>query len=234
VVAGKDLSRLGTHVLSGLIEAAVRAGDLETALAAFERLTVRAEAADSLWSRGLLARSRALLAPDDAAEALFTEAEDHLAEAGMAADEARAYLLHGEWLRRRRRRTDAIAPLSRALEMFSAMDVPAFADRASIEIQAALASPRAQTAGRLSGLTPQERQVAQMAAQGATNREIAAARYISESTVAYHLQKIYRKLDITSRRQLTRLLAGQAADSCSASSPEGAADPAGGSRIHSG
>jgi DNA-binding CsgD family transcriptional regulator len=118
--------------------------------------------------------------------------------------------------------------------MFSAMGAPAFANRASIEIQAALASPRARTGGRLPGLTPQERQVAQMVAQGATNREIATARYISESTVAYHLQKIYRKLDITSRRQLIRLLADPAADSCSASSPGGAADPARGSRIRSG
>jgi DNA-binding CsgD family transcriptional regulator len=209
IVFDHDPPGLGSNILPDLVEAAVRSGDHDTAVAAFGRLTERAGAAGSPWAKGLLARCAALLGPEDDAGASFAAAARHLAAAGMPLDQARTHLLHGEWLRRRYRRTDALDQLRRAHEMFTTMGATAFAERARAEIGAASARPRSHVAGRLPSLTPQEEQVARMATRGATNREIAAALYLSEATVAYHLQKAYRKFGITSRRQLVPLLASR-------------------------
>lgn len=196
----------GNRMLPNLIEAAVRAGDHPTARTALARLSERATASGTPWALGVLARSRALLAADTDADALYRESAGHLAATGLATELARTHLLHGEWLRRRLRRTEARVQLRLAHDAFTDMGAAAFAERARVELLATgqRARPRAGTPDL--DLTPQEARVATLAAQGATNAEIATRLFITASTVEYHLNKIFRKLDITSRRQLARTL----------------------------
>jgi RNA polymerase sigma factor (sigma-70 family) len=109
-------------------------------------------------------------------------------------------------LPRQPRRTDARKELRIAHEMFSDFGMEAFAERARVELQATGERARKRTAETLDQLTPQESQVSRLAAQGNTNREIAAQLFISPSTVEYHLRKAFRKLDVKSRRQLANRL----------------------------
>ncbi|MET7419811.1 AAA family ATPase [Dactylosporangium sp. NPDC005555] len=196
----------GNRMLPNLIEAAVRAGDPGTAQAALARLSERATASGTPWALGVLARSRALLAADTEAEALYHQAAGHLTGTTLATELARTHLLHGEWLRRRKRRTEARAALRTAHDAFVAMGAGAFADRARTELSATGQRARARTDAAARELTPQESQVAALAAQRATNAEIATRLFITTSTVEYHLNKIFRKLDVTSRRHLTQAL----------------------------
>jgi RNA polymerase sigma factor (sigma-70 family) len=189
-----------------LIEAAVRAGTPGVADAAVRRLVDTAAASGTDWALGIAARSRALLLDAQDAEDLYVEAIARLARSRMAVDLARAHLLYGEWLRRERRRVDARKELRVAHDLFSAFGTEAFAERARIELQATGEHARKRTPETIDQLTPQELQIARLAAQGNTNREIAAQLFISPSTVEYHLRKAFRKLDVKSRTQLARHL----------------------------
>jgi predicted ATPase len=151
---------------------------------------------------GVEARSRALLHRGEAAEALYREAIDRLQPTRLRVDLARAHLLYGEWLRRQRRRLDARKELRVADERFSDFGMEAFAERARVELQATGERARKRTVDTLDQLTPQEAQIARLAAQGSTNREIAAQLFISPSTVEYHLRKAFRKLHVKTRTQL--------------------------------
>jgi DNA-binding CsgD family transcriptional regulator len=197
----------GSQVLPELIEAAVRSGDDALATAALERLTERAEASGTPWALGLLSRSQGIRSSGAEADPHFLFALDLLGHANRPLDLARAHLLYGECLRRDRRLTEARGHLERAYEMFATMGVDGFIERTSAELRAAGGQSRPRVRSGTSGLTPQEAHVARLAATGATNREIAAQTYISQATVAYHLSKAYRKLQVTSRRQLASALA---------------------------
>jgi DNA-binding CsgD family transcriptional regulator len=189
-----------------LIEAAVRAGTPDLATETDRRLTERSQASGTDWALGIAARSHALLADDGCAEDLYREAIDRLGGTRIATDLARAHLLYGEWLRRQRRRTDARKELRIAYEKFADFGMEAFAERARVELQATGERARRRTVETLDELTPQESQVSRLAAQGRTNREIAAQLFISPSTVEYHLRKAFRKLDVKSRTQLANRL----------------------------
>ena len=192
--------------LTELIEAAVRSGQQERAHRAFERVQETTRAAGTDWALGIEARSRALLSDGDDAEALYEEAITRLGRTSIRVQLARTHLLYGEWLRRKRRRLDARAQLRIAHELFRGFGVEAFAERARLELQATGERARKRTVETLDDLTPQEAQVARLAATGDTNREIAARLFISPSTVEYHLRKAFRKLDIKSRTQLAARL----------------------------
>jgi DNA-binding CsgD family transcriptional regulator len=149
------------------------------------------------------ARIRALAAtdPDD----LYQESIVHFGKTQLRIELARSRLLYGEWLRRERRRLDARVELRAALRLFRELGVEAFGDRAQIELEATGERVRPRAADSEAALTAQESQVARLAAQGLTNREIAARLFIGESTVEYHLVKVFRKLDVRSRTQLAHL-----------------------------
>jgi len=202
----EDPTLTGTIVLPDYIEAAIRSGEPAAAEAAFERLSTRVLASGTGLALGLLARSGALLADDAEAEHLYAEAIDHLQRCPSAPQLARAHLLYGEWLRRRRRRRHARAQLRAAHEMFDAMGAEAFAERARVELLATGEHVRRRTIETRDELTPQEERIARLAAAGASNQEIAAQLFISSSTVAYHLRKVFRKLDVSHRTQLVHAI----------------------------
>ena len=188
--------------LTELIEAAVRCDQPERARLAFERVQETTRAAGTDWALGIEARMRALLSDGDDADELYRESISKLARTRIRVQLARTHLLYGEWLRRQRRRLDAREQLRTAHEFFRDAGVEAFAERARLELEATGERARKRTVATLDELTPQETQVARLAAQGETNREIAARLFISASTVEYHLRKAFRKLGVKSRTQL--------------------------------
>ena len=202
VVGYAELALPVNWVMPELIEAAVRAGSHELAAETDRHLTDRSRASGTDWALGIAARSHALLADDEHAEDLYAEAIERLGRTRVRIDLARAHLLYGEWLRRQPRRADARKQLRIAHEMFTEFGMEAFAERARIELQASGEHARKRTVETQDQLTPQESQVCRLAAQGNTNREIAAQLFISPHTVEYHLRKAFRKLDIKSRAQL--------------------------------
>ena len=202
-----DPPGFGNRILPEIVEAGIRGGDRTAAEAALARLTDRATASATPWALGVLARSTALMASDADAETHYGEAIKQLSRTAMRTELARAHLLYGEWLRRRKRRRDAQVQLRTAYDMFTAMGAVAFADRTGAERRATgEASQAAPRVHNPFGLTPQESQVARQAGAGATNAEIATRLFITTSTVEYHLSKVFRKLGITSRRQLAGAL----------------------------
>jgi len=188
------------------IEAARRTGDVADAATALEKFAVVAEASRTDWSLGVLARCRALTTDDTDAEDHFLQALHHLGRTACRLDHARACLLYGEWLRRRKRLTDARTRLVEAHEIFDALGAARFADRAARESEAAGAVVDVRRPATSSVLTPQEAQVARLAGQGLTNGEIAARMFLSPRTVEYHLAKTFTKLRITSRHQIHEVL----------------------------
>jgi DNA-binding CsgD family transcriptional regulator len=203
----EDPPGFGNRILPEIVEAGARGGDHRTAHAALGRLADRATASGTPWALGMLARSCALLAHDTDAEKFYSAAIGHLAGTAVRTELARAHLLYAEWLRRQKRRNDARAQLRTAQGMFDAMGAAAFARRTRAELLAA--GDRTRQPARRPGLdlTPQEAQVSRLAAAGATNAEIATHLFLTASTVEYHLSKVFRKLGITSRRQLRAALA---------------------------
>jgi ATP/maltotriose-dependent transcriptional regulator MalT len=197
---------LATFALPELIEAAARSYDRRTAASALDELAARTIPSGTDWGLGMLARSRALLADDAEAESLYREAIERLAESRALPQLARAHLLYGEWLRRQRRRRNAREHLRRAEGMFVAMGAKTFATRTRHELEATgeHVGPREQPPTEV--LTPQEARIADLVATGASNPEIGAQLFISPRTVEYHLHKIFGKLGVSSRVELTRVL----------------------------
>ena len=191
-------------VMAEVIEAAVRAGTPELAVDTHRRLVTSTRVSATDWGLGIAARSQALLTDGKPAEKLYIEAIERLGRTRIAIDVARAHLLYGEWLRRERRRIDARNELRVAHELLSGFGMEAFAERARVELEATGERARKRTTDTLDELTPQEAQIARLAGQGGTNREIAAQLFISTSTVEYHLHKAFRKLGVKSRAQLAR------------------------------
>jgi DNA-binding CsgD family transcriptional regulator len=195
------------RVGADLIEAAVRAGQREVAAVTLADFEPHALACETPWARGLLERSRALLAADADAEPHYRAAITELEATWIRTELARSHLVYGEWLRTQRGRDDdARVELSIADEMFRAMGAHAFVrrTRAALGVGGDEVAEPHRAAGE--DLTPHEMEIAQLAAAGATNAEIAAQMFVSASTVDYHLRKVFRKLGLTSRRDLAPAL----------------------------
>jgi DNA-binding CsgD family transcriptional regulator len=188
--------------LPELVEAAIRADEPERAAVALHHLSSRADAAGTAWALGLAACAQALTTSGTAAEQRYREAIEQLHVCRMVAHLGRAHLLYGEWLRREGRRQDAREQLRSAHELFLDMGAEAFAARAARELRATGEHPRKRTAQPIDALTAQELHIAKLVATGATSREVGAQLYLSPRTIEAHLRSIFRKLEITSRRQL--------------------------------
>ncbi len=188
--------------LPELIEAASRTGKTRLAADAFESLTEATSVADTDWGLGIHARSRALLSEGREAEDSYREAIERLNRTRFRSEPARAHLLYGEWLRREGRRTDARTQLYAAHEMFAAIGMEGFAERARRELLATGETVRKTAVDSLADLTPQEAQIANLARDGYSNQEIASRLFISPRTVEWHLGNVFAKLGITSRKDL--------------------------------
>jgi DNA-binding CsgD family transcriptional regulator len=188
--------------LAELVEAATRSGQPELAAAALPRLEQRTHAAGTDWALGVLARSRALMSDGAIADALYREAIERLERTRMRVELARARLVYGEWLRREHRRGEARGQLRVAYDMFATIGAQAFAHRARGELLAIGDTVRERAADAQESLTPQEAQIARLAAHGQTNPEIGAQLFISPRTVEYHLRKVFGKLGVSSRKDL--------------------------------
>jgi DNA-binding CsgD family transcriptional regulator len=199
-----DLGLFGWSLVE-LIEAGVRSGATDASVAALDRLSERTQASGTDWALGIEAGSRALLSEGQDAEPLYREAVDRLARTRGMVHLARARLQYGEWLRRENRRVDAREQLRAAHEMFSDIGADGFAERASHELLATGETARKRTDDARGVLTPQEAHIARLARDGLSNPEIGAQLFISPRTVQYHLRKVFLKLDITSRNQLSRV-----------------------------
>jgi DNA-binding CsgD family transcriptional regulator len=196
----------GSLLLPELAEAAARTADRALLESVLEWLSERTRVISSRWATGIEARVRALLSEGEIAESLYRQSIADLSGTRLRLELARTHLLYGEWLRRERRRLDARTHLRTALEAFTNMGTEAFARRAERELLATGERARKRTVDTLDQLTPQETQISRLAAEGHTNREIAARLFISASTVEYHLRKAFRKLDVKSRTQLASRL----------------------------
>jgi DNA-binding CsgD family transcriptional regulator len=203
---------ISMRALPELIEAATRTGQTRLAAGALARLAEATSVGQSDWGQGIYARSRALLCEGEDAEGGYREAVDRLSRTGFRPELARAHLLYGEWLRRERRRADARAQLRTAHEMFAAIGMQVFAERARRELRATGETARTRAATTHDELTPQEAQIARLARSGLSNPEIAAQLFLSPRTIQYHLGNIFAKLGITSRRQLRQALPGSGRD----------------------
>jgi len=193
-----DLGPAGLS-LPELVEAAVRCGEPGTAAAALESLTECTEASATASGLGIAAYARGLVT---GVEDHYREAIERLQDGPLLPYRARAHLLYGEWLRREGRRRDCRQHLRTAHDLLSGAGLEAFARRAADELRATGERARSRSGRTSDQLTMQEMSIARLVATGETSNEVAARLFLSRRTVDAHLRNIFRKLGITSRRQL--------------------------------
>jgi DNA-binding CsgD family transcriptional regulator len=157
-------------------------------------------------SRVVPACALALTAPPEEAVELLERSVTLLAASPARLEHTRALVALGSAFRRVNRRSDAREPLRQALDQAQRGGMRLLADRARHELQAAGARPRRTALTGIDSLTPSERQVADLAAQGHANREIAQRLYVTRRTVETHLTHAYGKLGVSSRSDLVELL----------------------------
>jgi DNA-binding CsgD family transcriptional regulator len=193
-----------TWIASELIESAARSGRPERAARAVEDLREMASAVRTDWVLGVETRCRALLADGEMAESLYRRSIAHLQRTRRPMELGRSRLAYGEWLRRRGRRIDARQQLRPAREIFAGFGSVAFTDRATRELAATgeTVHKHSSDVDTRSDLTVRESQIARLAAEGLSNREIGQQLFISHRTVGYHLAKVFSKLDVNNRALL--------------------------------
>ncbi|MEV5966719.1 AAA family ATPase [Kribbella sp. NPDC051952] len=186
-----------------LVEVYLRLGRSDDADETAREYAVLAEAKGQPWSLARAARARALV---DESETDFERALLWHAETLDVFELARTRLAYGGWLRRKRRRVDARLQLREAVAAFDALGAADWADQAAAELKATGETARRRVPSTVDELTPQERQIAVLLADGQSIREAAARLFLSPKTVEYHLRKVYAKLGIHSRAELAEHL----------------------------
>jgi DNA-binding CsgD family transcriptional regulator len=195
------------RALFEIVEAATRTGDRAVAEEALEHLRdVTRPVADSEWARAMVALTEAQLREGEAAEALHREAIERYERLRVPMLVGRAQLLYGELLLRADRRDDARERLRAAHAVLSRCGMLGFAERAARELATVGETLRVRTPGAVRQLTDQELNVARLAREGLTNRDIGARLFISARTAEYHLRKVFVKLGISSRSELRTAL----------------------------
>jgi DNA-binding CsgD family transcriptional regulator len=189
------------HMLLGLAVTAVRTGRAAEALRVLDAST----GPDNPRRRMRQAQVRAMLTDDDTSETAFRAAVDDPAGEAWPFERALARLHYGTWLRRRRRSLDARAQLSEAVALLDRLGAEGLAEIARTELTAAGETPDAES-GPLQSLSPQQRRIVLLAADGLSNNEIATHLRMSPRTVGTHLYNAYPKLGVGGRRQLNALL----------------------------
>lgn len=193
-------------VAGDLAEALARAGAVERAELVTAWLQDRTDATGLVYPRAAAARARGILARDPAeAEAWFAKARSAYERRPMPFEQARTLLCEGEALRRARYPAASRRPLRHALTIFTGLGARPWAARAMTELAATGAQHHTHTPA-VDSLSPQELQVARAVGQGLSNVEAAAALFVSRKTVEAHLTRVYRKLGVRSRTELTRLM----------------------------
>jgi DNA-binding CsgD family transcriptional regulator len=193
------------YTIGDLAEAALRSGNLPGIGVFLQEMETAARQTPSPSLHGGLRYARALLAAGDQADGMFHAALQSGTSAGPFL-RARVQLAYGEWLHQRRRDAAARAPLRAAIEVFDALGAIPWSERARQQLRASGEKSRPRIPGARDQLTPQELQIAQMAAEGLTNREIGQKLYLSHRTIGSHLYRIFPKLGITSRAELRHAL----------------------------
>ncbi|MEU7488859.1 helix-turn-helix transcriptional regulator [Streptomyces sp. NPDC042319] len=207
-------------------EAAVQAGAPDAARAAVAEFAVWADLGADPAAPAQLARCRALLAGAGggrpvAADAYYEEARTRHEDTVNDFERGRTLLLHGKWLRRRRRPGPARGLLRDALVAFEGCGARAWTEQTRAELRATgdapagAEPPAAGRAGPLAELTPQQLRIARCVAEGATNREVALRLSVSPRTVDHHLRNVFAVLGVRSRLELARLV-DRAGDSTAA------------------
>lgn len=200
-----------TTYAADLVEALARAGRPDDARARLEALAAGAARTGGAWAHAATERGWLLLGGEeeleDRAEAAFAWHD----RVEMPFERARTELVLGERLRRARRRADSRQWLERAQRGFEGLGAEPWAARARTELRATGGRAATAATAPVEELTPAELQVALLVAEGRTNREAAAALFLSPKTIEHHLGAIYRKLGLRSRAQLAGLLADQLA-----------------------
>ena len=196
------------RTLLELVEAATRTGEFALAQEAVDRLeSVTRPVGDSDWALAFVAIAKAQLHEGDDAEACYLEAIERFDRIRVPMLKARSQLLYGEMLRRDNRRVDARAQLRAAYEGLWVCGMNGFAERASRELRATGETVRARGSATRDELTDQELNVARLARDGLTNRDIGARLFISAHTAEWHLRKVFVKLGIKARTELRTALA---------------------------
>jgi DNA-binding CsgD family transcriptional regulator len=188
-----------------LVEAYAQVGETEHARRWLARFGAAAERSKRRWALAAVARCEGVLAEDS--DGCFERALALLERSPLALERARTQLVYGEKLRRSGRRREARAHLQAAHAAFALVDATPWVERAAAEVRATGATVGSRAPDRMSQLTPQELQIAHLVAVGQTNKEIATQLYLSPKTIEYHLANTYRKLEVHSRVELTRVLA---------------------------
>jgi DNA-binding CsgD family transcriptional regulator len=210
-VESSDAARFEPNVLrweADLVEALIRAGRADAAAVALERFGERAHSTRRAWTQAALHRCRGLLASPDGFDEEFSGALRWHARSPMPFERARTELCYAERLRRVRRSTEAQAHFRSALGTFEQLGAEPWVVRARRGLATRGSRGRAPVE---MPLTPHESQVAALVQRGATNKEAAAALFVTPKTIEYHLANVYRKLGVRSRAELVWLLARRTA-----------------------
>lgn len=198
-------SGLQFFALADFVEAAVYSDRVQDARSVIDEMERVSAPGPVPWVETMLSYGKALVAANEEAERYFLEGLGPAAK-NWPFLRGRLLLAYGAWLRRQRRSADARAPLRQARDIFDALGASPWSDRAREELRAAGEASLRRTAQVWENLTPQELHIAQLAAQGHSNKVIGARLYLSHRTVGYHLQRVFSKIGITSRSGLSSIL----------------------------